>query len=137
MDFVFDQEKRVAIDPQRGISVHVTDLRDDTYPILAFQYESTQLSFKFYAVIRSERRTYSWNGKTHDRALPVEIDILEPSVKSGLSRVTGAPNSSEEYEGLKNILKKAMTAYGVPRHLDNSPIFPEFEVRFVEKAINT
>lgn len=134
MGFDFDQQKRVAVDRQRQISLYVTDRRDDTYPLLTFRYESPHLSFKFAAVIRSERRTYFSKGAAHERSLPVEIYILEPSVKCGLGRVTGALKSSEEYERLKNILKEAMIAYGIPRYLDNSPIFPEFEVRFVEKA---
>jgi hypothetical protein len=134
MGFDFDQEKRAAVDRQRGISVHVTDRGDDTYPLMTFRYESPHLSFKFAAVIRSERRTYFWKGVAHERNLPVEIDVLEPSVKAGLREGAGAPTSPEECEQLKNILKEAMTAYGIPRYLDNSPIFPEFEVKFVEKV---
>jgi hypothetical protein len=130
MAFVYNISKgqpllRHVVDEERGICIKwdwKTSKGDDCYPMLAYNYESPQLSFTFYAVNRVENRarTYTWNGKSREIRVIADVDILESTLKRGLS--------SEEYEKLKETLRDGMAVLQTLRDLDGVPIFSDVKV---------
>jgi hypothetical protein len=132
--FVWDGERRRAVDHRREISIHKAYVCEDSYPFFTFQYDSPQLAFKFVVVFHNELRTYFRKGESCEASLPVSVDIIEPWLKTALRQAKVDFTSAEQYGELKATLREGMIVCGAPRYLDGVPIIPEFQAKFVSET---